>query len=292
MGNSVTTFWNRVHKTTADTKACWEFQGTRLSSGHGVFWFDGRPILAHRFAWEASKGKIPQGLQVGHRCNNLACVRPAHLFLGTPSQCASHNRARRKNLKLSEQTKEKIRQAQLRVPLASRRRGWHHTSVSKARMTGRPSQDATQRFWCSVEKLPGRDACWVFRSAMTSQGYGAFTDGDGRFALAHRFSWSLHHNSIPSGMCVCHTCDNRACVRPSHLFLGYPKDNSLDMVYKKRQAVGCQTNHAKLNERKVLSIRRSAESKSALARRYGVSIDTIRQVLSFRTWKHIGGLTA
>lgn len=68
------------------TGVCWEWRGTRLAAGYGVFKLKGVPSLAHRMAFELFKEPIPAGLQIDHACHNVSCVRPDHLRAVTPKQ--------------------------------------------------------------------------------------------------------------------------------------------------------------------------------------------------------------
>jgi hypothetical protein len=76
-------FWSKV-KSRRDGE-CWEWLAWKNSRGYGGFRPAGRRrnCFAHRWAYEAEHGPIPQGMQIDHLCRNRACVNPAHLEVVT-----------------------------------------------------------------------------------------------------------------------------------------------------------------------------------------------------------------
>ena len=158
-------------------------------------------------------------------------------------------------------------------------------SVYKERRAGCRSP---ARLWALVARGKG---CWVWAGALASNGYARITI-NGHRDYAHRQAWRLARGSIPRGRFVLHRCDNRACVRPSHLFLGTQAENLADMAAKGRSARGAKNGHAKLTAANVRAIRATYAghdlSQRLIAERYGVNQSTISFALAGRrTWRHL-----
>lgn len=142
-----------------------------------------------------------------------------------------------------------------------------------------------ERFWSRVDTSGD---CWNWADSLVHNGYGSFCAHlEGRqYWRAHRFSWALFNGPIPEGMGVLHKCDNRACVRPSHLFLGDQRDNLKDAAEKGR-IIGVKNSNSRLTENDVRAIRASEETDEALGQQYGVHPAHISKIRVGRAWRHL-----
>lgn len=153
------------------------------------------------------------------------------------------------------------------------------------------NESVISRFWAKVDKR-GPDECWKWIGSRTNQGYGNLKIF-GRMYGAHRVSLILAGSSIPEGYNVCHSCDNRACVNPNHLWMGTKADNMRDMAEKGRGArfPGALNPQSKLTEDEVVKIRAMYAagdySHARLGKLFGISESQIRSIVNGKKWKHV-----
>jgi hypothetical protein len=152
-------------------------------------------------------------------------------------------------------------------------------------------------FWARVNKLGSKQPnmntnCWEWTGSKKGHGYGQMAVGKFGY-YCHRYSYEITYGSIPGDLLVLHKCDNKACVRPDHLFLGTHKSNLHDAIEKGRHRVGVGIRQAwaKLDEQKVREIRAKyipfKYSLPKLAKAYGVDQHTIWDVIHRVQWRHI-----
>lgn len=81
-------------KVTVAPTGCWHWVGAVNAYGYGVFWYLGRTVLAHRFAYQALYGDLSADHVLMHACDNPRCVRPDHLRAGSQVENLADMRAK------------------------------------------------------------------------------------------------------------------------------------------------------------------------------------------------------
>lgn len=163
-------------------------------------------------------------------------------------------------------------------------------------MRGRVYAALSERLWAGVDKTPGlgpKGECWEWRGGRNTGGYGSI--GLGKKTLTtHRVAWVLMNGELPPrsghhGVCVCHTCDNRICVNPGHLFLGSHRDNMVDASKKQRfpKRLGSLSPRAKLTDDAVREIRSDRRLLREIASEHGISETTVSGIRRWQLWPHV-----
>ena len=149
-------------------------------------------------------------------------------------------------------------------------------------------------FWLKVD-IRGRTECWNWLASKKPAGYGQVQSPEKRVDYSHRVAFNLIRGRIPPGMFICHSCDNRACVNPYHLFLGTQRDNVRDAMSKNRLVnppvhfgeSNCRNTFSEQEIRKIRELYRNGMSQHAIARLFGRHQGSISNIVLNKTWKYI-----
>lgn len=147
--------------------------------------------------------------------------------------------------------------------------------------------DAIERFWATVRRgRPGE--CWEWRASKTTNGYGRLRVG-GRQQQAHRVAFFLTNGRWPTP-CCCHSCDNRACCNPAHLWEGTNAENTKDAVRKGRMAHGSRSPRATLNEWNVIGVMAMSlmgATRKTIAAQFNIDPSGVYRILNRKLWHHL-----
>ena len=122
--------------------------------------------------------------------------------------------------------------------------------------------------------------CWECHLAPIPSGY-CYTQVGGRSGFkwrVHRLIYTVINGDIPKGEIVRHTCDNRKCMRPSHLICGTHADNTDDMMQKGRHKFIPRTDHR--HKDAIMNLHRRGLGRFEIARQLMVSPNTVWNYVS------------
>jgi len=148
------------------------------------------------------------------------------------------------------------------------------------------SEEDIERFWRQVSRGPG---CWIYGGGDSK--FRRLTTIDGKRIQSYVFSFILHTGGIPEGMHVLHTCDNGRCVRPDHLYLGGPLENSQDAYHRSRARPRGKVPLSYLEVLEVLRLKARGNSNAYIGRCFGTTKECIWRMvrgLGLRRFKRIG----
>jgi len=238
---------------------CWRWIGRLNADGYGMW----KQQRAHRFSYEAIKGRIPNSLHIHHSCRNKWCVNPEHLEAVTNQK----NHLYHAEFLGTQRILNKVP-----VP----------TSVDGklVNINNLLTPDLITKLRCrilsKIDMRRGNGVCWPWKGMIDKDGYGRFhmpkPHKIGKQAYAHRLVYELLIGVIPVGLVLDHTCKNTACVNPDHLEPVSQAENAR------------RSKMAKLTIDDVINIRSSSEPHTVTARKYGLHPSTVCDIRLGNRW--------
>lgn len=149
-------------------------------------------------------------------------------------------------------------------------RGLGRFCSSRCSKRSQPKIPPEDRFWSKVNKISFLD-CWDWTANVGTHGYGQITISSCDVRTAHRFSYELAFGSIPPKSHVLHKCDNKRCVNPLHLYLGWHNENQHDRETAGTDNSGERNGMSKLSDDQVLLVYADPRKTKFVARDFNIS---------------------
>jgi HNH endonuclease len=134
-------------------------------------------------------------------------------------------------------------------------------------------EDNPDMFWAKIDKR-GPNDCWKWLGSINSNGYGIFGKSN---KYAHRHVFYLNTGRKPqSGFFICHTCNNKTCCNPLHLYEGTAFSNMQDILKAGKHGGGPRP---KLNPMTVQEMHARGLSMREIGRQLGASHNAVKTAL-------------
>jgi hypothetical protein len=127
---------------------------------------------------------------------------------------------------------------------------------------------------------PDPEACWEAGGGTDRHGYPVIHH-DAQKWQTHQVAHTLWNEAIPAGHVVRHECGNLRCANPAHRYTATLAD--VDTA----EAKLLRAEPAKLTPDQVRAIRVDQRSRTGIATAYGVSENTIGNLLLGNTYKRV-----
>lgn len=257
---SRTRFWRQVRK----TSGCWFF-AYRNEQGYGHFSLKGSAYVAHRVSLLWATGNYKTKKVACHTCPNKNCVKPAHLYWGTPKtntedtirdyeiECAHRN-----FLGCTQKEQDDII---LHMMIEDRGRFWKNTIKTNSCWIFGKQKSKVPRFWTGQIMVPAHRVTLLW-----AKGY---PPSDAHYAVR--------------------SCKNTMCVNPEHVV--WQTRQSLYLQRKTPWSEGVKSHYAKVNEDMVRAMRalyaKGMHTHRQIGEIYGLSESGAGHILRGHTWKHV-----
>ncbi|HEY9702294.1 MAG TPA: HNH endonuclease [Allocoleopsis sp.] len=136
-----------------------------------------------------------------------------------------------------------------------------------------------------------KNNCWITNLLENYNGYPQIRINH-KIKNASRLSYEIFKGTIPKHSVIRHSCNNRNCINPEHLFLKQGVNNDNDYIKETgKNREGSKNYNSRLNEIQVIEIKKLLAQKqlaqTEIARQFGISTQQITNIKSGRCWANI-----
>lgn len=246
-----------------DKNQCWNWSKTLDKDGYGRIVENDITKRTHRVSYELAKGLIEDGLVIRHICDNKQCCNPEHLESGT----------------IKDNAQDYLLRSQRKSGYTFNKAP-HHKNLQDRINYYLSNCDEINECLVPNNISHGKDTDY-FRISFKMQRYSLH-----KLVLANKLNKEYSEIDVAR-----HTCNNKKCINYKHLIEGSSKDNAIDCLSYSKKVI--------LTEKNVKEIKKEAltydftmrgskiKFKQFWAKKFTVSIHTIENILSGRSWSHI-----